>query len=73
MIVLAGTAPAGAVPANTIIRVYNGAETKLPLTMALLEQAFGVQVQPVADPAVRVDVIVTTGRKTPTLEAPVIP
>jgi LCP family protein required for cell wall assembly len=65
--------PAGAVPANTIIRVYNGAETKLPLTMALLEQAFGVQVLPVTDPAVRVGVIVTTGRKTPTLEAPVIP
>ena len=65
--------PAGAVPANTIIRVYNGAETKLPLTMALLEQAFGVQALPVTDPAVRVDVIVTTGRKTPTLEAPVIP
>lgn len=65
--------PAGAVPANTIIRVYNGAETKLPLTMALLEQRFGVKALPVADPAVRVDVIVTTGRKTPTLEAPVIP
>jgi LCP family protein required for cell wall assembly len=65
--------PAGAVPANTIIRVYNGAETKLPLTMALLEQAFGVQALPVTDPAVRVGVIVTTGRKTPTLEAPVIP
>jgi 2-hydroxychromene-2-carboxylate isomerase len=65
--------PAGAVPANTIIRVYNGAETKLPLTMALLEQAFGVQALPVADPAVRVDVIVTTGGKTPTLEAPLIP
>ena len=65
--------PAGAVPADTIIRVYNGAETKLPLTMALLEQAFGVQALPVTDPAVRVGVIVTTGRKTPTLEAPVIP
>jgi LCP family protein required for cell wall assembly len=65
--------PAGGVPANTIIRVYNGAETKLSLTMALLEEAFGVQALPVTDPAVRVDVIVTTGRKTPTLEAPVIP
>ena len=65
--------PAGAVPANTIIRVYNGAETKLPLTMALLEQRFGVKALLVTDPAVRVDVIVTTGRKTPTLEAPLIP
>ena len=65
--------PAGGVPANTIIRVYNGAETKLPLTVALLEEVFGVQALPVADPAVRVDVIITTGRKTPTLEAPIIP
>jgi len=65
--------PAGGVPANTIIRVYNGAETKLPLTMALLQEVFGVQALPVTDPAVRVDVIVTTGRKTPALEAPVIP
>jgi LCP family protein required for cell wall assembly len=67
------TPPAGGIPANTVIRVYNGAETKLPLTMALLEEVFGVQALPVTDPAVRVDVIVTTGRKTPTLEAPVIP
>jgi len=65
--------PAGAVPANTIIRVYNGAETKLSLTMALLEEVFGVKALPVTDPAVQVDVIVTTGGKTPTLEAPLIP
>ena len=65
--------PAAGVPATTIIRVYNGAETKLPLTMALLEEVFGVQAQSVTDRAVRVDAIVTTGRKTPTLEAPVIP
>jgi len=65
--------PAGAVPANTIIRVYNGAETKLSLTMALLEEVFGVKALPVTDPAVQVDVIVTTGGKTPTLEAPLNP
>lgn len=64
---------AAGVPANTILRVYNGAEAKLPLTMALLEEVFGVTALPVADPAVRVDVVVTTGRKTPTLEAPVLP
>jgi LCP family protein required for cell wall assembly len=65
--------PGSAVPADTIIRVYNGAETRLPLTVALLEDVFGVQALPVTDAAVRVDVIVTTGRKTPTLEAPVLP
>jgi LCP family protein required for cell wall assembly len=65
--------PAGGVPADTIIRVYNGTQTKLPLTMELLKEVFGVQALPVTDPAVRVDVIVTTGQKTPTLEAPVIP
>jgi len=65
--------PAGGVPADTIIRVYNGAQTKLPLTLALLKEIFGVQALPVTDPAVRVDVIVTTGQETPALEAPVIP
>ena len=63
----------GSVPADTIIRVYNGAETRLPLTMALLEEVFGVTALPVTDPAVRADVVITTGRKTPALEAPVIP
>ncbi len=65
--------PAGGVPANTIIRVYNGAGTKLPLTVALLEQVFGVQALFVTDPTVRVDVIVTTGTKTPVLQAPAVP
>ncbi len=35
--------PAGAVPANTTIVVYNGAEAKLPETIAYLEQTFGVR------------------------------
>jgi LCP family protein required for cell wall assembly len=65
--------PAGSVPADTVIRVYNGAAAKLPLTVTLLQDVFGVVAIPVTDPAVRVDVVVTTGQKTPTLQAPVIP
>jgi LCP family protein required for cell wall assembly len=65
--------PAGGVAANTIVRVYNGARARLPLTIALLQEVFGVTAVPVTDPAVRVDVIVTTGAKTPALEAPAIP
>jgi LytR cell envelope-related transcriptional attenuator len=65
--------PAGPVPADTIIRVYNGAETKLPLTLALFQSVFGVEAVPVTDPTVKVDVIITTGLKTPTLQAPAIP
>ena len=36
--------PPGAVPANTTIVVYNGAEATLPDTIAYLEQTFGVKV-----------------------------
>ena len=64
---------AGGVPANTVIRVYNGAQSKLPLTLALLQQVFGVKVLPVTDKTVPVDVIVTTGLKTPVLESPALP
>jgi hypothetical protein len=65
--------PAGSVPPDTIIRVYNGAGARLPLTLALLEEVFGVQPLIVTDPAVRADIIVTTGLKTPALEPPAIP
>ncbi len=66
-------APSGKVPPDTVIRAYNGAAAKLPLTIALLKDVFGVPVVSVTDPTVKVDVIVTTGVKTPTLEAPAIP
>src|SRR3954447_22726170 len=62
--------PQGAVPANTKIVVYNGAEDRLTSTIAYLEQTFGVTATTVTDPAVRTDIIVTVGKKTPTLEAP---
>ena len=62
--------PPGAVPANTTIVVYNGAEAKLADTIAYLEGTFGVKVTLKDDPAIRADVVVTVGKKTPNLEAP---
>jgi len=58
---------------NTTIRAYNGAEASLPLTAAALQQAFGVQVEPVTDPAVHVDFVVITGLTTPQLTPPPVP
>jgi len=60
-------------PSNTVIKVYNGRETSLPATVALLERVFGVQAVLVNDPTVTVDIIVTTGRSTPTLTPPAGP
>lgn len=59
-----------ATPATTVIKVYNGRETSLPATVALLQKVFGVQAQLVNDPNVTADIIVTTGRSTPTLTPP---
>ena len=58
---------------TTTIRAYNGAETSLPLTVEALRTVFGVEVTPIADPAVRVDFIVITGGDTPQLTAPPAP
>jgi hypothetical protein len=65
--------PAGAVPPDTTIVVYNGAEANLPDTIAYLQKTFGVTVTTKADPAVAADVVVTVGNATPVLEAPVGP
>jgi LCP family protein required for cell wall assembly len=62
--------PAGPVPANTTIVVYNGAESNLTDTIAYLEKTFGVKVTLKTDPAIRTDVVVTVGKSTPNLEAP---
>jgi hypothetical protein len=58
--------------ATTKIVVYNGAETRLPKTIAYLEGLFGVKVTTATDPTVIVDVVVTAGKNAPTLtvEAP---
>lgn len=55
---------------TTRIRVYNGRESVLPATIALLENVFDVKAQFIADPSVRVDIIVTTGSRTPDLTPP---
>ena len=62
--------PAGAVPAHTVVTVYNGAEDELSATIAYLQQLFGVTVKTATDPSVAADVIVTIGRDTPDLQAP---
>ncbi len=60
-------------PANTVIKVYNGRETSLPATVALLERVFGVKSILVNDPTITVDIIVTTGKSTPSLTPPAGP
>ena len=65
--------PAGPVPADTTIVVYNGAEANLPDTIAYLEKTFGVTVTTKTDPAIRTDVVITIGRSTPDLVAPAGP
>ncbi len=65
--------PPGAIPANTTIVVYNGAETRLTETIAYLEATFGVKAKTAEDPAVRTDIVITVGQKTPDLVAPLAP
>jgi LCP family protein required for cell wall assembly len=65
--------PAGAVPPDTTIVVYNGAEANLPDTIAYLQKTFGVTVMTKTDPAMTADIVVTIGRGTPILEAPAGP
>jgi hypothetical protein len=53
--------------------VYNGSETRLTATIAYLEQLLGVPATFEADTAIRTDIVVTVGRATPDLEAPILP
>ena len=46
--------------ADTTIRVYNGAETSMPLTVATLEGLFGVTADLVDDPTATADVVIGT-------------
>jgi LCP family protein required for cell wall assembly len=62
--------PEEAVPADTKIVVYNGAEAELAQTIAYLEERFEVTVELADDPAVRADVVITIGRSTPDLRPP---
>jgi LCP family protein required for cell wall assembly len=59
--------------AATIIRVYNGAEDRIPATLAFLEKVFEVTAEPVADPTMSSDVVIITGTTTKDLKAPTGP
>lgn len=65
--------PQGGVLADSRIVVYNGAEAQLPASIAYLEQLLGVTATFEVDDAIRTDIVVTIGRATPDLEAPVLP
>jgi LCP family protein required for cell wall assembly len=60
-------------PRTTRVVVYNGAEARLPTTIAVLEEALGVEVETETDPAARVDIVITTARDTPSLTPPPAP
>lgn len=57
--------------AATVITVYNGAEARLPETIRVLQATFGVTIVTASDPAMKADVVVITGAKTPNLQVPV--
>ena len=54
----------------TRIVLYNGAETRLTETIAFLEKTFKVKIETKADPAIKVDIVITTAGSTPTLTPP---
>jgi len=65
--------PQGGVLADSKVVVYNGAEARLPASIAYLEQLLGVTATYEIDDAIRTDIVVTIGSATPDLEAPVLP
>ena len=73
----AASVPRGGAPdtvaRRTIVTAYNGAEGRFPLTVARLEELFGVTVVVAADPAKAADIVVVQGTRTPLLEAPAGP
>jgi LCP family protein required for cell wall assembly len=58
---------------RTRIIVYNGAQERLPVTIATLEQAFGVKITLASDPTARVDISIITASSTPGLTPPPAP
>jgi len=57
----------------TTLRVYNGAEASMPLTVAALEGLFGTSAEILADPASTADMVIITGTATPDLTPPPLP
>ena len=64
--------PPGSGGATRIV-VYNGAEARLPITVAYLQKLFGVKVTTAVDPTARVDIAITTAASTPNLTPPPAP
>ena len=62
--------PDGAVPATTVITIYNGASERIPETIAYLEGLFKVKVKTSTDDTVRTDVVIVIGRDTPDFAPP---
>jgi LCP family protein required for cell wall assembly len=58
---------------GTTIKAYNGAETTFPLTVAALQDIFGVTVVPATDPNIHADFVVTSAKSTPDLTPPPVP
>ncbi len=58
---------------GTTVRAYNGADQEFPLTLTALREVFGVDVELVTDPAIRVDFTIITGQNTPQLTPPPAP
>lgn len=58
---------------GTTIRVYNGAELTMPLTVAALEGLFGTKAELVTNASATADIVVITGTGTPALTPPPIP
>ncbi len=54
----------------TVVTFYNGAESKLPETVRVLEAVFKVKIVTATDPSMKADVVVITGTSTPKLSAP---
>jgi LCP family protein required for cell wall assembly len=54
-------------PSKTRIVVYNGADQKVPNTIAYLAKLFGVTPTTATDPSLPVDIVITTAGSTPSL------
>ena len=57
----------------TIIRVYNGAEASMPLTVSTLESLFGATAELLDSASATADIVVITGSGTPSLTPPPAP
>jgi hypothetical protein len=64
------TRPSNAGLTGTQVVVYNGAETRLSQTIAFLQSKLKTQVILKNDPAVPVDIVITTTSQTPALNPP---